>query len=211
MSRPAALPAADQLVELSAARAALASIPVELRATHPYAILEVMFDSAGVQERTRLLDATVPADVAQTLLRTIVPAAPDGVGESGRPWGVLLKAAAEGEETTFRVERMEYCACSLINRREFTRVLESAMQQVRIPTLAGTRQTLIIDVRSDSTGAIVEKRLHQLTGYAELDRLAVQIADRMRVAPPLRNRQPVEMWSRVPISLTFPAAAKPSL
>jgi len=171
----------------------------------PYAVLEVTFDSAGARERARIVETTISADAAEALVRTVVPTAPWVTGGNGESWGVLLRATADGDAATFEVEQMEYCACALTNRREFGRLLQTAVRRLRIPELSssGSTLTLIVDVRSDITGAIVEKRLHQSTGHAGLDAAVLQIADQMRVAPPLLNRQPIATWSRIPISLTF--------
>jgi hypothetical protein len=208
LTTPSVLPEANRVLDVTSARAVMAA--AASNGSPAYAVLEVRFDSAGALQPVRLLESTVSPEVAEALLRSVVTDAPGGAGEDGRGWGVLVRADAQGEGAdAFRVERMEYCACSLINRREFARLLGSAAQRVRTPALAGTRQQFTIDVRSDSAGNILEKRLHRPTGYVEVDRMAVQLADRMRVAPPLLNRRPLEAWSRIPVTVSFPAPAKP--
>ena len=220
LTTPATLPEAGQILDVSAARVALASAagtphgsapyavltsaPAAPPRTPPYAILEVRFDSVGALQPVRLLDRTVSAEVAAALVQSVVPTAPKGVSENERGWGVLVKATAVEEAGTFAVERMEYCACALINRKEFTRALGAAVKRVDLPALAGTRQQLIIEVRSDSTGAILEKRLSRSTGHVELDRMVVRLADQMRVAPALLNRRPLNGWSRLPVAFTLP-------
>jgi hypothetical protein len=202
LGAPSILPAAHQLLDLSAAESALSSVRSGVA---PYfAVVEVLFDSAGSRNSARIVDASVPAPPAEALLSSLITTAPDGV-DAGRPWGILLKATGGEGSVTFEVGRMEYCACSLANRTEFGRAIVTAILRVRNPRLLGTTMTYIIDVKSDSTGSIVEKRLHQSTGYGEIDRMAMALTHSMVVAPPLLNRRPIDTWSRLPVTLVFPA------
>ena len=202
LSGPSILPAAHQLLDLSAAQSAFSSVRSEV-APH-FTVVEVLFDSAGSRNSARIVDASGPAPAAEALLGSLVATVPNGV-DAGRPWGVLIRATGAEGSVTFEVGRMEYCACSLANPTEFGRAIVTAMLRVRNPRLLGTTMTYIIDVKSDSSGAIVEKRLHQSTGYGEIDRMAMALTNSMVVAPPLLNRRPIDTWSRLPVTLVFPA------
>lgn len=204
LSAPMPLPTADQLLDVDAARALLTDVALDNEREPPYTVLEVRFDSAGARQPVRVVENTLAGDIAESLSAGVVARAPAGMPASGQPWGVLLKATAGAGAASFDVGRMEFCASALINRAEFTRLLGSSVQQLQmLPALDGTRQALVLDVFTDSDGRMTERRLHESTGYVQIDRLVLELADQLRIAPPLLNRRPLAMWTRLPIDFAI--------
>ena len=202
VSTPSTLPQAEELLSSEAARSLLEQQAQSSADGDPYAVLEVRFDSLGNRSRVRVLETNVGPESVERIAQSIARQAPPSARSAGRAWGVLLRTQNRPDAAEVRVGRMEYCACALLNRDQITRRLYRLAREAPVPVLQGTYQ-VTIDVQTDSTGAILERRLHRSTGSVAVDRLLVRAVGDMEVAPPLMNRRPVEAWSRLPIMIDF--------
>lgn len=199
---PPALPSPEALLEVSRLTSVLGASSVGQGASS-YAVFEMMYDSAGRMQRMRVVEADMDSVSVQQVSSLLLPQV-RGEPPLRARWGTLVKVSSGDGVPEVSIGRMEYCACALINRAEFTQMLIQLTRETRIPGVTGRRQ-IAIQVRSDSTGAILEKRLGQSTGSLALDRMVFDLADAMKVAPPLLNRRPLNGWSQLPIILNFPA------
>lgn len=80
----------------------------------------------------------------------------------------------------------------LLNAREIQRAL-----QAQYPPLlrdAGIGGVARVWFHIDARGRVVERRLHESSGYAELDRAALRVAERMEFAPALNRDRRVPVW-----------------
>jgi len=204
MNEPLVLPSADVVMEVSGLSNVLGSGAAGLDRASPYAVFELMYDSVGGRQGLRVVEAEADSVALRELSSLFFPEIRGEPPSRARSWGVLVRVASRNRETLVTVGRMEYCACALINRAEVTRLLTWLTRETRIPGVTGRRQ-VTLQVRSDSTGAILEKRLTQSTGNMQLDRMIYDLTDSMKVAPALLNRRPLNGWSRLPITLNFPA------
>jgi hypothetical protein len=186
-------------MNVGAASSALASSSVQPD-MQPHIVFEVFFDSAGAKTRTRVLETGFGERTTRAVQSTIYDTVAESFSAEPRDWGVLVKATKE-EISPFLIDRMEYCPCTLINRDEIVHAVTRIARQ-KIPGISGKR-SLVLDVRSDSTGAVLEKKLSQSTGSLELDRILFELTAQMRIAPALLNRRPTNGWSRLPITVMF--------
>lgn len=201
-STPTTLPQAEELLSSETVRGLLEQQAHDSAVGDPYAVLEVRFDSLGNRSRVRVIETNVGPEGVERIAQSIVRQAPPSARSDGRAWGVLLRTQNRPEATEVRVGRMEYCACALLNRDQITRRLYRLVEESPVPGLQG-RYQITIDVHTDSTGAILERRLHQSTGSLAVDQLLIRGVGEMEVAPPLVNRRPVQTWSRLPIMINF--------
>lgn len=63
--------------------------------------------------------------------------------------------------------------------------------------------TVILLVLVATDGTPKQVKVEQSSGYRELDRAAIQAAERWRFNPGNRNGIPYEGWARVPVSFTL--------
>ena len=202
VSTPTTLPQAEELLSSEAVRSLLEQQAHGSADGDPYAVLEVRFDSLGNRSRVRVLETNMGPEGVERIVQNIAGQAPPSAHSAGRAWGVLLRTQNRPDAPEVRVGRMEYCACAVINRDQITRRLYRLAEESPVPGLQGRHQ-ITIEVQTDSTGAILERRLHRSTGSVAVDRLIVRAVGEMQVAPPLMNRRPVEAWSRLPIIIDF--------
>lgn len=166
-------------------------------------VLEVFFDSVGSLDRARVLYSDLDGELTESLLSNVRRSTVHAAGDRG--WGVLVQAAGSRGTGEVTVGRMEYCRCALINRGEVARAAERLVRGGTVVGVHGRRE-ILLDVRSDTTGAILEKKLYKSSGSIPLDMAIIELAETMEVAPPLLNRRPTNGWSRLPLLLTFPSS-----
>ncbi len=196
VEQPAVLPGVDEL---------LGDGPLSIPEAGG-ALVELMFDSLGSRTRAHMLRTNWPQDVQSRVVAAVTShLSPRATTD----WGVLLDLTG-GDSPTVQVGRMEYCPCALLNRSEITRRLQRAGQQLVRAGLGrpGTRHLVSVDVRTDSMGNVVERRVGQIGEDRRVNEAILEVVSHMQIAPPLLNRRPQNAWSRIPLTLVFPAAEK---
>jgi protein TonB len=88
----------------------------------------------------------------------------------------------------------------LRNTREVQRLLERTYP----PLLrdAGIGGTVQVWFYIDESGTVRQTRLHASSGYAALDRAALDVADAMEFGPAMLRARPVPVWVSIPIVFT---------
>ncbi|HEX6132882.1 MAG TPA: hypothetical protein VFZ24_02790 [Longimicrobiales bacterium] len=190
---PPRLPAPEEILDTDATLALIGAAPNGAG----HVIFEVRYDTLGARVPVRVLESTIDGVDANALTPLVRPAAPDVAGEPGRGWGVLVRAVPDA----IAVDRTETCLPVLLNRREIVNMLQARMRSTG-SDFSGVR-TAELDVHTDSTGAVIGLKLNETTGSTALDRIIAGLTGEMRFAPPLMNRRPIEVWSRIPIGIDF--------
>ena len=167
LATPTVLPGAADILDRSTLPHISAGTRARPAMTPRYAAFAVFFDSSGTRVRVRTLDSTLDEATTDAVGSSFAATVPRDVSKSSTRWGVLVKAAATDSGWSIVVDRMEYCPCALLNRVIITRTLEELVRSRQIPGLIGTRQ-IVLEVKSDTTGAIVEKRLSRTSGSAQI-------------------------------------------
>jgi hypothetical protein len=99
-----------------------------------------------------------------------------------------------------RVGRSEECPPELLNRQAVERELALALSAGVRSQIAGlpVRQ-VVMDLRVDSMGGVIDIRPQTFTMIGELDSLAVHVSRKMTFRPATRDRLPTTVWIRIPL------------
>ncbi len=84
------------------------------------------------------------------------------------------------------------------NRRE----VEAALRRLYPPILrnAGVGGQVVVWFFLSEEGTVLDRRVSQSSGYVQLDKAALQVADVFRFTPALNRNQIVRVWIQVPIT-----------
>lgn len=196
-SRPANLPDPDLLID----RAAVEAMPrfVGETDTPAYIVIELSYDSIGDLQAPRIVEGNLNDADSQRVLDALAPRVANG--ESQR-WSALLRIDG-GPNPALRVGRTEYCSCALLNRADIDRLINRLVTSIKDRTTGGVKHELVVLVKSDSLGNILDKRLDQISVNQEVNLLAVRIINELEIVPPRLNRRSIDAWSRLPITVSF--------
>lgn len=197
LEAPPALPEADELL-------------VDLRLPRlgsGRTLLELEFDSLGNRTNAYILRT----NWSQEIQSRILAAVPTRVStRASSDWGVLVSLTG-GDSLSVQVGRMEACSCALLNESDIASRLLRAGQQLASTGvgLPGTQHVVVVDVRTDSLGHVVDRRVGRIGADRRINEAILEVVSYMQIAPPLLNRRPQDAWSRIPLTLIFPAAETP--
>ena len=203
-SRPADLPDPDLLISPAAVKAMPPFVGTGT-GTPSYAVVEVSYDSIGDLQAPRMIEGNLDDASTQKLLDALTPHFDDGTSQS---WSVLLRVDG-GAVPAVRIGRSEHCVCALLNRHEVTRMLTAGSQRITDKVTGGRQHNLIVMVRSDSLGTILEKRLERISVNQEVNALVIRTIEEMEIVPPRLNRRSITGWSRLPITVSFHVGTQP--
>jgi len=88
----------------------------------------------------------------------------------------------------------------LRNREDVQRALLHVLPAVTRETANPAR--VLVWVLIDTRGVVQKAQVKQSSGFAPLDRAALQVAARMKFTPALNGDQPVSVWVSVPVDFS---------
>jgi hypothetical protein len=192
VSAPDHLPPVSELVD----SVAVVDVPGRV-------IFALAFDSVGDPGAPRVVESDLSADEAEAVARAVESAVRH---QPPSPRFTVLLLLEPG---SVRVGRSEGCPPVLTNRVEIQREVSGRVGEYRQgsarPPLP--RRPVVVDVRVDTTGIVVDRRLHQISGNPDIDRIVLEVAGGMTFHPARLNGRAVEVWSRVPVTLIPPPPA----
>jgi len=110
-------------------------------------------------------------------------------GARERQPGTPRSSSRDGEPDVRLVEANRK-RCDSILEREYTPALRSA----------GIEGVAIVWMYVDERGIVGKVQLHESSGHAELDEIALRVAPCRRFVPALRRGEPVRVWLALPFT-----------
>lgn len=168
-----------------------------------HTILELEFDSLGNRTDAQILRTDWPREVQSRILAAVPTRLSTGATNE---WGVLVGLTG-GDSLTVQVGRMEACSCALLNEADIVSRLQRVGQRLANTGvgLPGTQHVVVVDVRTDSLGNVVDRRVGRIGADRRINEAILEVVSHMQIAPPLLNRRPQDAWSRMPLTMIFPA------
>ena len=191
---PAALPAADQLVDAGALGAEAARLWKASGGKSGHVLFTLLYDRDGTNVRRDVIENSVPDAVADSLQR-LVFVHRKRTGAAQGEWGVRFRVEL-GEEPAFAVARREVCTPVPSDRRVAMRGIADA------PGSAATMPDLVwVRVRLDATGLVTDARVERgLLREGGETRLLTYVRG-LAFRPALADGRPVPGETMIPVRL----------
>lgn len=198
---PSALPAAGELVDAAALRAAAAELWRAEGSPRGYVLFSLRYDRFGSNVRRAVLEHTV-SDVLADSLQKLVFAHRREVRPADGEWGVRLRVDL-GEEPALRVGRWQVCAPTPRDTRLADASLSvSSLWDVRDTSLPDPQARVWLRVRLDASGTVTGARVERTPVRGMAEWRLLNLVRTIPFQPALEDGYPVPAETSISLPLS---------